>query len=200
MKFSEKIQIIRKHHSLSQDEMADRLNVTRQTVARWETGQTLPDADKLIAIGKMFSVTIDYLLRDDVDSSTGKLTDYQTLKIVFWISTALIFGGLVISLLAWHAYRNIGPVALGLILEILGCVSFLGFRPRDADRELIRYARRQFYFLNIWMLLPTPFYVVIEIIVYYGDYTTILPYLIGGALYLMVSALVSFYLIYKFRR
>ena len=142
MTFPEKLQLIRKHHDLSQEELAEKLGVTRQTVSRWEAGQSMPDIEKILIISKAFSVSTDYLLNDEIDNSTSTLTDYQTLRLVFWIATALIVGGLVISIFGWREYQNFKPVLLGLLLSILGCVCFEVFHPRNADAVLIRYAHR----------------------------------------------------------
>ncbi len=53
---------LRKHHNLSQDEMAGRLFVTRQAVSRWETGETIPNTETLKLISKKFGVSINALL------------------------------------------------------------------------------------------------------------------------------------------
>ena len=53
---------LRKHHNLSQDEMAERLFVTRQAVSRWETGETVPNTETLKLISKEFKVSADILL------------------------------------------------------------------------------------------------------------------------------------------
>lgn len=199
MTFPEKLQLIRKHHDLSQEELAERLGVTRQTVSRWEAGQSMPDIDRVLLISQLFSVSTDYLLNDKIDNSTSTLTDYQTLRLVFWISTALIVGGLIISIFGWREYQNLVPVIIGMLLEIVGCVCFEVFHPRNADAVLIRYAHRQFYAVNVWLLLPTPFYIAIELLFCTEHMKPLMPYLIGAAIYLIVAASLSLYLIYKFR-
>lgn len=57
----------RKALGLTQIEFAERMMVTRQTISRWETGQVLPDIDKINDIASQLGVTCDYLLRDDVE-------------------------------------------------------------------------------------------------------------------------------------
>ena len=64
MTMGEKILSLRKARGWSQEELADRVGVTRQAVSRWESGQAKPDADKIIAICDLFGVSADYLLRD----------------------------------------------------------------------------------------------------------------------------------------
>jgi transcriptional regulator with XRE-family HTH domain len=63
MKFEEKILQIRKEKGLSQEELAEYLGVSRQAVAKWESGASYPEVDKLIAICNLFQISIDSLLR-----------------------------------------------------------------------------------------------------------------------------------------
>lgn len=64
MTFSEKLRLIRRNKGLTQEALAETLNVSRQAVAKWESGQAYPDIDNLIRISDLFSVTVDYLVRD----------------------------------------------------------------------------------------------------------------------------------------
>lgn len=73
MKFEEKMMLLRKKSMLSQEQLAEKLDVTRQTVSKWELGQSKPDMDKLTAMCKLFNVSIDVLTNDDeiIDSDTS---------------------------------------------------------------------------------------------------------------------------------
>jgi len=62
MEISQKIQSLRIKSGLSQEALADRLGVTRQSVSKWELGQALPDTEKVIQLSQLFGVTIDWLL------------------------------------------------------------------------------------------------------------------------------------------
>ncbi len=62
MKISEKIYLFRKEHNLSQEELANKLNVSRQTVSKWETGESSPDIDKIVPLCQIFGITTDELL------------------------------------------------------------------------------------------------------------------------------------------
>ena len=64
MIFSEKLQLIRKSKGFTQEELAEKLEVSRQAVAKWESGQVYPDINNLIQISNMFNVTVDYLVKD----------------------------------------------------------------------------------------------------------------------------------------
>ncbi len=62
MTMGEKILKLRKAHAWSQEELADRVGVTRQAISRWESDSAKPDADNIIQLGKLFGVSSDYLL------------------------------------------------------------------------------------------------------------------------------------------
>lgn len=80
--FSEKLQLIRKNKGLTQEELAEKLTVSRQAVAKWESGQAYPDISNLIQISNLFHVTVDYLVRDQecmVSLSNDSATDLDKL-------------------------------------------------------------------------------------------------------------------------
>lgn len=66
MEFSEKLMCLRRGAGLSQEQLADRLGVTRQSVSKWESGTAMPELSKLIALSELFEVSIDYLVKDDL--------------------------------------------------------------------------------------------------------------------------------------
>ena len=63
MIFSEKLQLLRKSKGFTQEELSEKLSVSRQAVAKWESGQVYPDITNLIQISNLFNVTVDYLVR-----------------------------------------------------------------------------------------------------------------------------------------
>lgn len=64
MIFSEKLQLLRKSKGYTQEELAEKLNVSRQAVAKWESGQAYPDISNLIQLSEMMNITVDYLVKD----------------------------------------------------------------------------------------------------------------------------------------
>ncbi|MCR5764335.1 MAG: DUF5680 domain-containing protein [Treponema sp.] len=64
MIFSEKLVVLRKNKGLTQESLAEKINVSRQAVAKWESGQAYPDISNLIQISDLMNVTVDYLVRD----------------------------------------------------------------------------------------------------------------------------------------
>ena len=69
MTLSEKLQSLRKAAGLSQEALAERLNVTRQAVSKWETGEGKPDIDNLLPLAKLLGTTVDYLLDDGAEEA-----------------------------------------------------------------------------------------------------------------------------------
>ena len=65
MIFADKLITLRKKAGWSQEELAEKLNVTRQSVSKWEGAQSVPDIDKILQLSRLFGVTTDYLLKDD---------------------------------------------------------------------------------------------------------------------------------------
>lgn len=66
MTFSEKLLLLRRQKGMSQEQLAEMLDVSRQSVSKWEAQQTLPEPSKLILISEIFEVSIDQLLKDDL--------------------------------------------------------------------------------------------------------------------------------------
>ena len=62
MEFSNRLYELRKKKGLSQEELANRLNVTRQTISKWEVGDSTPDMEKLVAISDLFGISLDELV------------------------------------------------------------------------------------------------------------------------------------------
>lgn len=67
MKLNEKLTVLRKYKQLSQAQVAETLNVSRQAISNWETGTVLPSTDNLIALSRLYQVPVDHLLNGDAD-------------------------------------------------------------------------------------------------------------------------------------
>lgn len=65
MALSDKLYMLRKKSGLSQEQLAEQLSVSRQAISKWESGQSVPESEKLVAISNYFKVSLDYLLKND---------------------------------------------------------------------------------------------------------------------------------------
>ena len=63
MNIADRIQILRKRRGISQEELADKIGVSRQAVSKWESEQSSPDIEKILLLSEYFGVTTDYLLK-----------------------------------------------------------------------------------------------------------------------------------------
>lgn len=78
MKLNEKIIKLRKEKGWSQEDLAERLEVSRQAVSRWEQGNTLPDIPNLLMLEEVFGVSADYLIHDEIDNISETTTAPET--------------------------------------------------------------------------------------------------------------------------
>ena len=83
MILADKIIRLRKKNGWSQEELADKMNVSRQAVSKWESAQSIPDLEKILQLGTLFGVTTDYLLKDDIEDEefTNESSDTAVKKI-----------------------------------------------------------------------------------------------------------------------
>lgn len=77
MTLGEKIMRLRQSKGLSQEEFGEKMGVSRQAVSKWETGQTMPDVDKIILMSDFFGVTTDYLLKDEMNQTNTVNVDNE---------------------------------------------------------------------------------------------------------------------------
>ncbi len=68
MILADKIIRLRKKNGWSQEELAEKVNVSRQSVSKWESAQSIPELDKILQLGQLFGVTLDYLLKDYLEN------------------------------------------------------------------------------------------------------------------------------------
>ena len=98
MTFSDKLIALRKKAGWSQEELAERLNVSRQSVSKWESAQSMPDIDKILQLSSLFSVTTDCLLKDTQDDpqpaaaeTASPLPRIKALTAAYWLVVVAIF-------------------------------------------------------------------------------------------------------------
>ncbi|MDD4493146.1 MAG: helix-turn-helix transcriptional regulator [Eubacteriales bacterium] len=75
MILADKILSLRKSNGWSQDELAEKMNVSRQSISKWESAAAIPDINRILELAKIFGVTTDYLLKDDIEATEYSDTD-----------------------------------------------------------------------------------------------------------------------------
>ena len=71
MRFGEKLSLLRKQRGMTQMELAEKLDISRQAVSRWEQGTSEPSTENLVSIGKLFDVSVDALVNENAPLQTG---------------------------------------------------------------------------------------------------------------------------------
>lgn len=111
MKFSEKLYSLRKKSGLSQEQLAEQLNVSRQAISKWESGVSAPESEKLIVISTYFNVSVDYLIKDDVETTDSIQPTSSANKadiIVKYVGLGLCILGFLF-LIAWGVVMIANP-------------------------------------------------------------------------------------------
>ena len=177
MKFSEKLIKLRKENKLSQEQLASMLDVSRQSVSKWESGQTYPEMDKLLSLCKIFKCTLDELTNDEI--SKEQIVDNSKKK---------------------NTFRNAIYEMLEFINKSISMVKAMSFK------QIIKMLFELLVLAIILFILHFPFSLVINIgnsILKYifGGYHSQLFNLWGGAINVIYWLLftIIFVYIYKVR-
>lgn len=153
MNLAERIQRLRKQQGMSQEDMADALGVSRQAVSKWESGQSIPDVDRIIQLSDYFHVTTDYLLKGSVQE---KQQPRQPDALFFAkCATALNGIGLATAIMLWHDWQTASATLIGLILMALGCMTYaLGIMmAAEGGKTKVRC---WYWRINVWIISFAP--------------------------------------------
>ena len=108
MKLADKLFELRKEKGWSQEKLAEQINVSRQSISKWESGQALPELEKIVELSKIFQVTTDYLLLEEGDKPEIKTHPLRRRK------RPLLQGSKILWLLAGFVYFCINLSNLSL--------------------------------------------------------------------------------------
>ena len=130
MTFGQKLQGLRQRAGMSQDALAERLNVSRQAVSRWERDETMPETDKVVALADLFGVTTDYLLRQRAD-------------LLGLLSTAMMVNGFFFNFKIDTLMSGVveGPAG-GIVTGMLWLPALYGVVKIVAGILVLRYGKR----------------------------------------------------------
>ena len=144
----QRLQQLRKAKGFSQEELADRVGVSRQAVSKWEGGQTAPDLERLLALSKQLDVTTDYLLTGQHPAAREQGPDAALFSVV---ATGSTVAGLLAAAMLWYEKQTAIATAIGLLLMVMGCVVYaIGMtmgEPANRPRT-----KRRFWAVNLWLL------------------------------------------------
>lgn len=113
----EKILKMRKEHNLSQEQLAEKLNVSRQTISNWENGKFYPDIDGLVNLSKCFNVSLDNLLSND-----DKVLDYLKESTDIVKSNRNVLNAIILNIVLIVVF-----VIMGIVFEQSAFIVFIIF-------------------------------------------------------------------------
>ncbi len=117
MILADKIMNLRKKNGWSQEELAEKMQVSRQAVSKWEGAQTVPDLEKILTLSRLFGVTTDYLLKDEIEDEecAGEPERAEVRRVSLALAN---------EFLAWRA-KAADRIAVGTFLCIVSVIPLL---------------------------------------------------------------------------
>ncbi len=175
---ADRIQQLRREHGLSQEQLAEKLNVSRQAVSKWESAQAQPELDKILALSELFCVTTDYLLKGsrgtppEAGPAPACRPDAVFASRVLYLAALFFIGiGLVCALAAWYEKQTADCIAGGMVVQAIGAVCYGVGRmlsPARPARWMVKAGCAAGLFLPLavlaWQLdplIPVPHYSIV---------------------------------------
>lgn len=199
MKLSDKLVGLRKSAGMSQEELAEKLNVSRQAVSRWEMGTAMPDAVNILQLSKLFHVTTDYLLNEEYESDAD-LPQVRAVKADGIHQGMILLVTLeVMSLILQFTAAIVLQSTFFTVLSFLPFVAAVGGfeyayqKKVDAQNEKTRQLRRRFYEISVWLGLYFPLRLLVQAVMncYPRPYDTLVLEGVLAAVYLLTAALIT---------
>ena len=199
MKLSDKLVGLRKSAGMSQEELAEKLNVSRQAVSRWEMGTAMPDAVNILQLSKLFHVTTDYLLNEEYESDAD-LPQVRAVKADGIHQGMILLVTLeVMSLILQFTAAIVLQSTFFTVLSFLPFVAAVGGfeyayqKKADAQNEKTRQLRRRFYEISVWLGLYFPLRLLVQAVMncYPRPYDTLVLEGVLAAVYLLTAALIT---------
>lgn len=199
MKLSEKIVKHRKINGWSQEDLAERINVSRQAISRWEGGAAQPDATNILQLSKLFGVTTDYLLNDEYESDND-LPKVQEVKndgmrqIMIYMVTLEV----MILLIQFMSTVILQSAVFGILsfvpfVAVIGGFEYAYRKKSSGGNEVIKAFRKRFYKISAWLGAYFPVRFVVTTLAYFWlhSYRSIVLECVIVTVYLMVVMLIS---------
>lgn len=199
MNFGDKLQQLRKAKGMSQEQLAEQMDVSRQAVSKWELNASTPEVQNILRLSKIFEVSTDELLCNEGNgkkTAIGAKRPYvETIPI---ICVGIWVGGLLFSIASWWEWKSIFVAFIGILIQLMGVVLFeisLVAFGKENKAEVAR-RRRKMYSVAVWLVAP-----FITIFVY-DRFRFLIPFgrpsliddAVTGMLYIFICASVTWLL------
>ena len=199
MKLSDKIVGLRKSNGMSQEDLAEKLDVSRQAISRWESGAAMPDANNILQLSKLFGVTTDYLLNDDYqsDNDLPKVKEVQNDnlgQIMIYLVTLEVMI-LLMQFMTTFILQNVFFAFLSFLpfIAAIGGFEYAYQKKVSSATEKTKNFRRKFYKISAWLGLYFPIRFVISMLakLYPRPYSVLLLEVIVLVVYICAATSVN---------
>lgn len=199
MRLSDKIVKLRKTNGWSQEELAEKLNVSRQAISRWEGATAQPDATNILQLSKLFGVTTDYLLNDEYESDNDlpKIKEVRNdgfHQIMIFMITLEVMA-LIIQFTTTFILQSAFFSVLSFIpfVAIIGGFEYSYQKKKSEANEIAKTFRKTFYKISAWLgtYFPIRFIVRALSAFYPRPYYTIVLECVILVIYLLTATFIG---------
>jgi len=199
MKLSDKIVGLRKSNGMSQEDLAEKLDVSRQAISRWESGAAMPDANNILQLSKLFDVTTDYLLNDDYqsDNDLPKIKEVQNDnlgQIMIYLVTLEVMI-LLMQFMTMFILQNVFFAFLSFLpfVAAIGGVLYADQKKISRATEKKKNFRRKIFKISAWLGLYFPIRFIVSVAAgfYPRPYNTLVLEAIILVIYIAVATCVN---------
>ena len=209
MTFGEKLQALRKSRGWSQEQLAERIAVSRQAVSKWESGAAVADTENVVELSRLFGVSTDYLLHDDYDgdcdipavkSREAALKKQKNREMAMMVLIGVEALAFFWQLMGFLVYNSVLIPLLGMTVHIVTIIGFeAGFRGQlryelqaQPEAEALD-CRRVFYRVSVWLVSLFPIACLTRIFWFFypRPYSNVFSYLLPLVLYAVLGSFVT---------
>lgn len=199
MKLSDKIVKLRKANGWTQEDLAEKLNVSRQAISRWEGATSQPDATNVLQLSKLFGVSTDFLLNDEYESDSDlpifKQLNYDSIQQIMIFMVTLEVMILIIQFMTTIILQNVffGILSFIPFVAVIGGFEYAYQKKSTEATETIKMFRKKFYKISAWLGAYFPIRFILKALssFYPRPYNTIALECVILVIYLMTVILIT---------
>ena len=142
MELGSQIKRHRTERGLSQDDLAAKIYVSRQTVSSWENDKTYPDVESLLLLSVLFDVTVDELIKGDVEAMKEAISnDYKKMMALTWAGFGIVILGVAAAIagISWWGWDAVPSGIIGLLIWGFGMVLLARVERIKKEHDLVTY-------------------------------------------------------------
>lgn len=166
MTFGEKLQALRRERNLSQEQLAASLGVSRQAVSKWELNDAVPDVENVVKLSRLFSVSTDYLLKEEMASPERAVQPAARdnggqQRTILLLSLGVMALAALFSAMAWKIWYSWPPCGVAYMAVLGAWLTFeilVGREPQEKRLDL----RLRFYAVADWLLIMPVIFILFQ--------------------------------------